>query len=92
MEDAATAEICRMQIWQWIRHSATLVDGRTVTRELVREILDREMVRIAEEVGPETWMHAFPRQSRLHFETAAFSEEPPEFLTLDAYEDLERAS
>jgi len=92
MEDAATAEICRMQIWQWIRHSATLDDGRTVTRELVREILDQEMVRIAEEVGDETWMHSFPRKSRLHFETAAFSEEPPEFLTLDAYEDLERGS
>ena len=38
MEDAATAEISRSQIWQWIRHEAKLDDGRTVTRELVREV------------------------------------------------------
>jgi malate synthase len=90
IEDAATAEICRMQIWQWIHHSAKLVDGRTVTRALVCEILDQEMARIEEQVGREIWVQSFPQESRLHFEAAALSEPPPEFLTLDAYEDLER--
>ena len=55
MEDAATAEISRSQLWQWIRHGATLDDGRTVTRELVRETLDQEMARIRAEVGEEVW-------------------------------------
>jgi malate synthase len=39
MEDAATAEICRAQVWQWLRHSATLSDGRPVTREMVRQAI-----------------------------------------------------
>ena len=43
MEDAATAEISRTQLWQWIRHGATLDDGRTVTRELVARIVDEEV-------------------------------------------------
>ena len=55
MEDAATAEICRSQIWQWIHHGATLEDGRTVTAELVRQVLDEEMDKIHAEVGDEVW-------------------------------------
>ena len=47
MEDAATAEISRSQIWQWIRHRATLEDGRPVTRELYRQIRDEEIERLA---------------------------------------------
>src|SRR5205823_10167782 len=42
MEDAATAEISRTQIWQWLRHSVQLADGQTVTGELVRRVLDEE--------------------------------------------------
>ena len=39
MEDAATAEICRAQVWQWLRHGARLSDGRPVTQEMVRRVI-----------------------------------------------------
>ena len=51
MEDAATAEISRTQIWQWVHHGAKLEDGRTVTAELVRQVLDEETAKIREQVG-----------------------------------------
>jgi len=47
MEDTATVEICRAQIWQWIHHSAKLLDGQTITRELFRRILREEIARIS---------------------------------------------
>jgi malate synthase len=89
MEDAATAEISRSQIWQWIRHEAELEDGRTVTRELVRQILDEEMARIHAEVGDEVWEKGRPEQTRQVFELVALSDEFPEFLTIPAYELLD---
>jgi len=46
MEDAATAEISRAQIWQWLAHNAALADGRKITTQLYDEILPQEMVRI----------------------------------------------
>jgi malate synthase len=85
MEDAATAEISRSQLWQWIRHGATLADGRTVTRDLVRELLDEETARIREEVGEETWAAGRPDDTREVFERVALGEDFPEFLTLVAY-------
>ena len=51
MEDAATAEICRTQVWQWVHHRATLEDGRVVTPDLVRQLVDEELTRIRTEVG-----------------------------------------
>jgi malate synthase len=79
MEDAATAEISRSQIWQWIRH------GR-VSRERVLEILDEEMDKIHAEVGDEVWAKGRPEETRKIFEQVALGEEFPEFLTLPAYE------
>ena len=61
MEDAATAEISRSQIWQWIHHGVELDDGRPVTAELVRQILDEETAKIREQVGEETWRSGPPR-------------------------------
>ena len=55
MEDAATAEISRGQVWQWIRHGATLDDGRAITPELVRELETSELERIREEIGDDEW-------------------------------------
>ncbi|MEA2226703.1 MAG: malate synthase [Solirubrobacteraceae bacterium] len=89
MEDAATAEISRAQLWQWIRHGAKLDDGRTITRELVSRVLDEEMARIREEVGEETWRAGRPEDTREIFERVALSDDFPEFLTLVAYEKLE---
>ena len=89
MEDAATAEISRSQIWQWIRHGATLEDGRTVTRELVGGLLDEEMERIHAEVGDAVWGKGRPDETRAVFEHVALGEDFPEFLTLRAYELLD---
>jgi malate synthase len=82
MEDAATAEISRSQIWQWIRHGK-------FTREQVREVLDEEMARIRSEVGDEVWEKGRPDETREVFERVALGEEFPEFLTLPAYEYLD---
>ncbi|MFZ0043163.1 MAG: malate synthase A [Solirubrobacteraceae bacterium] len=89
MEDAATAEISRSQIWQWIHHSSELEDGRPVTKELVRQILDEETAQIHEEVGDETWEAGRPAETREIFERVALADELFEFLTLPAYEYLD---
>ncbi len=88
MEDAATAEISRSQVWQWIRHGAMLADGRPVTRELARQLLDEETARIRAEVGDETWAKGRPDETRAILEQVAFGDTLPEFLTLPAYELL----
>ena len=92
MEDAATAEIARGQVWQWIRHEATLDDGRTVTPELIRELEGSELEKIRSEIGDDEWFEkeGRPDLSRSLFERVALSEEFTEFLTLPAYEELLR--
>ncbi len=89
MEDAATAEISRTQIWQWVRHGAKLEDGRTITRELVREVLDEETAKIRESVGEETWKQGRPVETREIFDRVSLSRELVEFLTIPAYEYLD---
>jgi malate synthase len=89
MEDAATAEICRSQIWQWIRHEARVEEGQTVTVELVSQILDEETERIRAEVGEEVWAAGRPNETRAVFERVALGEDLPEFMTQVAYEMLE---
>jgi malate synthase len=89
MEDAATAEISRTQIWQWIHHGVQLQAGPTVTRELVRQILDEETAKIREAVGEQVWRAGRPDETREIFELVALSEELIEFLTLVAYEYLD---
>ncbi len=89
MEDAATAEISRSQIWQWVHHAAQLQDGRTVTPELVREILDQETDKIRQQVGEETWRAGRPDETRQVFERVALSDELTQFLTLVAYDYLD---
>jgi malate synthase len=89
MEDAATAEISRSQIWQWIHNGTTLEDGTVVDRELVTKILDEETDRIRSEVGDETWAEGRPDDTRRVFEAVALGDELPEFLTEIAYELLD---
>ena len=89
MEDAATAEISRTQIWQWIRHGVKLDDGREVTPELVRQVLDEETGKIREQVGDEIWQAGRPRETREIFEKVALSPNLIEFLTLPAYRFLD---
>ena len=90
MEDAATAEISRSQVWQWIRHGAELDDGRTVTPELVREIEAEQLERIRAEIGDDEWFEreGRPRESRELFEQVALADDFVEFLTLPAYDYL----
>lgn len=90
MEDAATAEIARSQVWQWIHHGCALADGPTVTAELVRRIVGEELQRIREEVGNDHWFETAgrPQTSRELFELVALSDQLEEFLTLPAYERL----
>src|SRR5262249_54076342 len=80
MEDAATAEISRTQVWQWLRHGARLDDGRAVTRELVRGAIAEELEHMKD--GPHRALAA-----RL-FEQMMTGSDFPEFLTLVAYEHL----
>jgi malate synthase len=82
MEDAATAEISRSQIWQWVRH------GR-FSRDHVREVLDEEMDKIRADVGDEVWEKGRPDETREIFERVSLGEEFPEFLTLPAYEYID---
>ena len=89
MEDAATAEISRTQIWQWVHHGVKLDDGRQVTAELVREVLDEETAKIREQVGEETWEEGRPEETRQIFERVALSPDLIEFLTLPAYRFLD---
>jgi malate synthase len=89
MEDAATAEISRSQIWQWVHHRVSLEDGRTVTPELVRQFLDEEMASIRQNVGEQTWRNGRPAETREIFERVALSADLIEFLTIPAYEYLD---
>jgi len=89
MEDAATAEISRTQIWQWVRHGVALEDGRTVTPELVRTVLGEETARIRQAVGEETWRRGRPAETLEIFDRVALNPELIEFLTLSAYRYLD---
>jgi len=88
MEDAATAEISRAQVWQWIHHGATLEDGRHVTPELFRQELAEEMARLEQEGAPQRYgVEQFARARQL-FERLSATPTFEEFLTLPAYEAL----
>src|SRR6266481_4014224 len=82
MEDAATAEISRAQVWQWIRHDAKLADGRTVDVALCRKLLDRELGKLRKAAGDGGRYDDAAGLFRELIEAPAF----PEFLTLPAYE------
>jgi malate synthase len=88
MEDAATAEISRTQIWQWMHHRAALDDGRTVTRELFDRCVAEEFARVRDEVGAERFDGGRFVEARALFVRVATSEPLEEFLTLPAYEAL----
>jgi len=83
MEDAATAEISRSQIWQWVHNQSKLEDGTVVTAELVRAVLDEQLARIlADQDFPgSTFLLA-----RRIFEEVALADEFADFLTLPAYD------
>jgi malate synthase len=88
MEDAATAEICRAQLWQWIRHGAHTNDGRLITEGRFDRLLTDELDRIHREVGSARLSSGvFPTAARL-FAAMIKQDSFDEFLTLPAYEHL----
>ena len=89
MEDAATAEISRAQVWQWIRHPrGVLTDGRKVTRELFRRVLDEELAKIKAQAGEQRFSGGRFDVARELFDKITTDDEFAEFLTLPGYEKL----
>jgi len=87
MEDAATAEISRAQIWQWLRHQVS-VGGTVLDTVRLRATLEEEMQQVRAEVGEETFTAGHFREARQIFEQLCMDREFCEFLTLPAYERL----
>ncbi|WP_018232317.1 malate synthase A [Thioalkalivibrio thiocyanodenitrificans] len=90
MEDAATAEISRCQVWQWIRHpGGVLDDGRRVTLAMVEQLIPEELETIRKEVGNEAFESGHYKLAAKLFEDITSAEELVDFLTLVAYQHLE---
>jgi malate synthase len=86
MEDAATAEISRSQVWQWIRSpKGTLEDGRKVTAEMVKALIPEELAKVKASVGGEA--RSYERAAQI-FEQMSTQEAFAEFLTLPLYEEI----
>ncbi|HIE21696.1 MAG TPA: malate synthase A [Acidimicrobiia bacterium] len=83
MEDVATAEISRSQIWQWVRHGVTTEDGKTVSEALVRKVAGEVVHQLEAAEHPHS---AQLQTARKVFEEVALSEDFVDFLTLPAYE------
>jgi malate synthase len=89
MEDAATAEISRSQIWQWIHNSVRLDDGTQVTADLVGRIEDEELAKIREALGDEAWANSRFDDARKLFERVALADDFADFLTTVAYDFID---
>ena len=87
MEDAATAEISRSQIWQWLHNYVTLADGPQVTRDLVERIIGEELISIREQLGG-AYNEARFEQATSLFTEVALADDYVDFLTLPAYERM----
>ncbi|WP_087972649.1 malate synthase A [Oceanobacillus rekensis] len=89
MEDAATAEISRAQVWQWIRHpKGMLSDGREVTINLVEQIMDEEMNKIERQVGTDYYEAGHYKEAIALFTSLIKQDSFTEFLTVPAYGQL----
>jgi len=87
MEDAATAEISRSQVWQWLHNDVTLADGPQVSRELVERVIGEELAKIADAYGDAYDAAKFAEAVDL-FTDVALADAYAEFLTLPAYEHM----
>src|SRR6516165_8857410 len=84
MEDAATCEICRTQVWQWVKHVAKLSNGRTVTPQLVRQAIAEELEKLHKQLGAERFDSSGFKTAAQIFDSMMTSVDFPEFLTLVA--------
>ena len=88
MEDAATAEISRSQLWQWVRHRAILDDGRPITLDLVRATIAEELAKLRDRASPDRSGVSTLELAAKLFEEMTASPEFPEWLTTVAYPHL----
>jgi malate synthase len=86
MEDAATAEISRTQVWQWIHNATKLEDGRVITYDLYRKLLPEELEKIKAYVGQERFDNGKFSEATILFDRLVKDKDFVEFLTLPAYE------
>jgi malate synthase len=88
MEDAATAEISRAQLWQWVHHKSRLADGRAVTLELVRQVTREELDNIRAEVGDAAFASGHYEHAAKLVDELTAKEKFETFLTLTAYREI----
>ena len=88
MEDAATAEISRAQVWQWLKHQANFTDGPAITAETVRGAMAEELDKIREEVGADVYDNGKYAEAGALFLQMVTEDEFQDFLTLPAYERI----
>ncbi|MEV8506112.1 malate synthase A [Actinoplanes sp. NPDC051475] len=89
MEDAATAEISRSQVWQWIHNGVRLDDGTPITADLVGRIEDEELAKIREALGDQAWASSRFDDARKLFERVALADDFADFLTTAAYDSID---
>jgi malate synthase len=88
MEDAATAEISRTQLWQWRHHGAKLDDGRVIDDDLLRRLIEEESETLIHKAGEDSATADYYRQATQLIVDAVFTDELPDFITSAAYERL----
>jgi malate synthase len=91
MEDAATAEISRAQVWQWLYHRARLNDGREVTGEFLRSVLADEMTKVRTAIGATTYDAGHFEEATELFTDMSLALDFEEFLTIPAYRLIVKA-
>jgi malate synthase len=89
MEDVATAEISRSQVWQWVHNSARLSTGEVVDANLVRRMIDEELAKLRDAMGEQAYDAGRFKEAREVFEQVALADEFIDFLTLPAYDLLD---
>ena len=89
MEDAATAEISRSQVWQWIHNGVRLDDGTAITAGLVGRIEDEELAKIRAALGDQAWAASRFDDARKLFERVALADDFADFLTTAAYDSID---
>ena len=89
MEDAATAEISRSQVWQWVHDGTKLAEGPTVTRDLVAKVRDEELAKIRKTVGDTNYAQGKFDEAAELFNDVALSRDFVEFLTIPGYQRLD---
>jgi malate synthase len=88
MEDAATAEISRSQLWQWIRHQSKTDSGKLITKEWIDKLLDEEIAKLEKSLGPENFKKSKFPLAKVRFQETLKVDRFEDFLTLVCYDDI----